>query len=397
MPVYSNSRLKKFEHCPRAYKFKYLEEVEVEKVRNIYGFLGSTVHETLEFFYENLIDGRRDSLSTLLDHFNEIWNENWKENIQIQRKDRGPEHFREVGEKCVKNYYEKHCPFDRENTVETELRVYPEVEVDGSNYTFLGFIDRLAISKDGRYVIHDYKTSKNLPTKESLRNNRQLAIYQIGVQQEYPDADEVELVWHYLRFGKDFRLSFSPNEIEAIRDDIGVLLRKIEEAKKTDKFPTKRDKGARCDWCDYWHLCPEWRHYYENESLSLDDFLEEDGRIMVDRLTDIESEIKDTVRNLNNLIDKRRDLEGDLLAYADRRKLGSIYGSKKRASIEKKEENLENFLKKSKALNDSSNQNFSFTDESTEDCSWCSEFLDCFRKFKDWKDRRSVKLEDLKD
>lgn len=408
MPIYSNSRLKKFESCPRAYKFKYLGEVDVEKVQNIYGFLGSRVHETLEFFHENLIDGRKDSLRSLLDHFNEIWNEKWNGGIQIPSDRHEPKHFRKVGEKCVENYYENHEPFYQDSTMDTEFRIYPEIGVEGENYTFMGFIDRLAISSDGKYEIHDYKTSKNLPTEESLRENRQLAIYQIGIQQEYPEADEIDLVWHYLRFGKDFRLSFSQDELDSVKEDAVSLIKRIERAKSEDDFPAKRDQGARCDWCDYWHLCPEWRHYYENESLPLNKFLEEDGKVLVDKLTDLDQELQELEEERNKLLNKRDELEEAIVEHADRKNLNSVFGSEKRASIERekkfefpedeeKRRDLEELLEKFDRLQEASSLDMSLVQEKASRGNWSTDLLERLEKFKAADESVNVNLKKMKD
>jgi RecB family exonuclease len=44
-----------------------------------------------------------------------------------------------------------------------------------------GFVDRLAIASDGTYEIHGYKTNKSLPTQKDKDDDKQLALYQIGV------------------------------------------------------------------------------------------------------------------------------------------------------------------------------------------------------------------------
>ena len=257
MPTYSNSRLNKFEECPRAYKFKYIQEIEVERVRNIYAFLGNRVHETLEHLHKNLKDENFCSLEDLFEFYENIWKEEWSDDIEIYGKD-SPKRFREVGKKCIENYYEKHKPFNDE-TIDTELIIHPKVGVDDHEYTFLGYIDRLALINGNKYEIHDYKTSKNVPNKEDLENNRQLPLYQLGVQQEYSNAENIELVWHYVRFGKDFRISHSQEKIDKIKREVVKEIKEIEEAKEKDDFPTMKNRGANCNWCDFQNICPDWK------------------------------------------------------------------------------------------------------------------------------------------
>lgn len=265
MPTYSNSRLKKFEECPRAYKFKYIQKVEVEKVENAFFFLGSRVHETLETLHEELINGKQNSLEEILEIYEDSWEEKWSEDIQMNRERYSPEHFRGVGKECIENYYEEHEPFDQNTTIATELRLYPEVSADGREYTFLGYIDRLDMTPEGNYEVHDYKTSKHLPSEGEMENDRQLPLYQLGVEQDYPEAEEVELVWHYVRFGKDIRIRHTQEKIDEMQRELVEAIEEIERAREKDDFPTMRDGGANCNWCDYKHLCPEWEHLHENK------------------------------------------------------------------------------------------------------------------------------------
>jgi len=49
-------------------------------------------------------------------------------------------------------------------------------------YKLRGYIDRLDRKRDGRYEIHDYKTSRFFPEQSKMDQDRQLALYQLGVQ-----------------------------------------------------------------------------------------------------------------------------------------------------------------------------------------------------------------------
>ncbi|MDI6735570.1 MAG: PD-(D/E)XK nuclease family protein [bacterium] len=84
-------------------------------------------------------------------------------------------------------------------------------EEDKFNIT--GFIDRLSQRRDGFYEIHDYKTSKSLPDLENLINDRQLSLYQMDIAKRWDDTKKIELVWHYLVFDKELRLSRLKNGI----------------------------------------------------------------------------------------------------------------------------------------------------------------------------------------
>ncbi len=333
MPKYSDSRLSLFERCPRAYKYKYLKDIEVEEVRNIYAFLGSRVHETLELLHKDLKNGKKNSLDTLLNYYERRWQKKWGKDIDISNKKYSQSHFKNVGKECIENYYENHEPFKRTSTIDTELRLHPEIEIEGEEYSFIGYIDRLALTEDGHYEIHDYKTSKNLPRKKTLENDRQLALYQLGVQQEYPDAENVELIWHYLRFGKDIHVSHSKEDIEKIQKNLVETIKEIEQARNQNDFPTMRGEGAKCDWCDYQRHCPEWSHLYETDQLSQNEFFDEDGVDLVDKLTNVEEKLDEIEEKRSELEEKRKKLKEAILDYAQENDLDSVYGTRKRASV----------------------------------------------------------------
>ncbi len=409
MPVYSNSRLKLFEQCPRAYRYKYIDKVDVEEVRNAYAFLGSRVHETLELLHEDLKNGKRNSLEDLLNYYNFRWQREWDSDIRLPGEDYSQEHFKKVGKECIENYYDNHEPFDLTRTVDTELRLYPEVKAKDREYTFLGFIDRLALTSDDRYEIHDYKTSKNLPSRQDLEDDRQLALYQLGVQQEYPEAEEVELVWHYVRFGKDVRITHSEDEIADIKEELLDLIGEIERSKNENEFPTARGDGARCDWCDFKRLCPEWSHLYETEDLPQNEFLSEEGVELVDKLASVEGKLERLEEERSELKEEKEKLKEAILKYADEEGLENVYGTEKRASIERDEKirfprsnesdrsELESTIKEAGLWDEVSYLSIRSLAKIFREDGWPDSVIDELENFKRTEKKTEVKLEDLEE
>jgi len=58
--------------------------------------------------------------------------------------------------------------------------------LQNEDYVIRGFIDRLGYCGNGVYEIHDYKTSGFLPSQDKLDADRQLALYQIGIKEQFP-------------------------------------------------------------------------------------------------------------------------------------------------------------------------------------------------------------------
>lgn len=248
---YSHSRLSSFETCPRKFKYRYIDQISVD-TEGVEAFVGKRVHEILERLYHHLArNGRPPSLAQVLERFRKDWVEHWHARILIVREENAPEFYRERGERCLENYYRAHYPFSNGETVGLEARLRVKLDDEG-RYRAQGVVDRIVRRGPGRYEIHDYKTSASLPRQNKLNQDRQLALYQIGLEQTYDDVQEVELVWHYLIFGKELRSRRTPDALAALRSETIRLIEKIEAESVFRASP-----GPLCRWCDYAQICPD--------------------------------------------------------------------------------------------------------------------------------------------
>jgi len=119
-----------------------------------------------------------------------------------------------------------------------------------------GYIDRLVDLGGGHYEIHDYKTSRRLPSQAKQDADRQLALYQLGVQQRFPDVRSVKLVWHFLAMDKQIVSTRSPEQLRQLRDDVIALIGTIERETAAGNLPAR--KTPLCSWCEYKPVCPAW-------------------------------------------------------------------------------------------------------------------------------------------
>jgi putative RecB family exonuclease len=253
--VYSHSRLASFESCPKKFHYRYVERIPAEK-ESIEAFTGKRVHEVLERLYKAVADARVPSIRRVLDRFRALWNEHFDaDRLRIARAENGPELYRENGERCLTNHYHRHYPFDRDETLGLEQRVAFALDPDG-RYRVQGVIDRVVRARDPqtgdeRIEIHDYKTAARVPRQDDLDRDRQLALYQMGVAQQYGNAQPIRLVWHYLLPNQVRTSERTPEQLAALREETIGLIDRIRAEERWAPRP-----GPLCRWCEYAEICP---------------------------------------------------------------------------------------------------------------------------------------------
>jgi putative RecB family exonuclease len=249
LSVFSHSRLSSYENCPRQYCYRYVDEVKTD-VEGVEAFVGKRVHEVLERLYHHVRQhGRPPSLAQVFERFRRDWKQHWHARVRIVRSENDESFYVDHGERCLGNYYRAEYPFDQ-TTVGIEHPITLVLDEAG-HYRMRGVIDRIVRTGDGRYEVHDYKTGAYLPPKARLERDRQLALYQIGIEQTYPDVQQVELVWHYLAFNRTIRQQRSPEDlVELRRETIGL----IDEVVSAREFPAR--PSQLCRWCEFREICP---------------------------------------------------------------------------------------------------------------------------------------------
>ncbi len=319
LPVYSHSRLSTFEKCPLQYRYRYIDRIKRD-TQGIEAFMGNRVHSALERLHSGVLMGKVAPLDDVVAFYHRDWEAQHSDRITIVKKEFTAEDYRRVGERCLVDYHERYAPFDQGRTLGLEERV--TLALDGERrYRMQGYVDRLDRVAPGVYEIHDYKTSSSLPSDRDLRGDRQLSLYQMAVEERFPDAREVRLIWHYLVFNEELRSSRTPADLQGHRTAAMKLIDRIEAA--TDYPPRE---SALCRWCEYRDICPVQKHLVKVEALPPNEYLHDDGVKLVDRLA--------------GLLGRKDALEGEIarveeaiLLYAEREGTDALRGSAHRVQI----------------------------------------------------------------
>jgi len=253
MPVlYSPSRLNTFENCPKQFHFRYVLGVPAES-ESIEAFVGKRVHEVLERLYLFLARGHLPTLPKILDRYRALFYDHYDATrVRIVREGTPLSFYQELGIRCLSNYYRTHYPFDTGETIGLEKRVVFPLDPEGK-YRIQGIVDRITRMPDGVIEVVDYKTGKAVPSQKKLDKDRQLALYQLGLIEEFGRRAPMRLVWHYVARGETRTSTRSRAQLQQLRDDTIGLIQKIESE---TTFATR--KTALCGWCEYKSLCPAW-------------------------------------------------------------------------------------------------------------------------------------------
>ncbi|MCH8891175.1 MAG: PD-(D/E)XK nuclease family protein [Myxococcales bacterium] len=248
-PIYSHSRLSTFEDCPKRFEYRYVLKIPTE-TEGIEAFVGKRVHEILERLYQAAQRGQVPSLEKVLYRYHRLFEEGYDaERVRIVREETPVEFYRQSGERCLTAYYRRHYPFDGDETLGIEQRVTFALD-EKREYRFQGIIDRLVRARDGAIEIHDYKTSRRASTQKQVDADRQLALYQIGLAEQFSDAP-FRLVWHYLQQDRQLTSTRTPEQLNTLREDTMSVVDRI-----TSESDFKPRRSALCDWCEYNDRCP---------------------------------------------------------------------------------------------------------------------------------------------
>jgi putative RecB family exonuclease len=247
--IYSHSRLATFEDCPKRFEYRYVLKIPTE-TEGIEAFVGKRVHDVLERLYIAAGKGQVPSIDKVIYRYEQLFEEHYNAGrVRIVREGTPVDFYRDYGKRCLTDFYRRHYPFDGDETLGLEHRVLFSLD-DNDEYRLQGIIDRVTRAPDGAIEIQDYKTGKRLPTQADLDEDRQLALYQIGLMDRYP-GQPIRLVWHFLKHDKLLKSTRSAEQLEALREKtIDVIDRVRSESE------LKPQRSGLCDWCEYNDRCP---------------------------------------------------------------------------------------------------------------------------------------------
>lgn len=334
--MFSNSRIETFEQCPRKYKFRYVDNIRTD-TEGIEAFVGKRVHEALEKLYGDLKMTKLNSLDDVLHYYENQWEKNWHAKVNIVREGMTPGHYFELGKECLKGYYKRYQPFNQGRTLGLEERIEMKLKDHDKSYTVQGYIDRLTwVPETETYEIHDYKTGSTVPTQEDADTDRQLALYQMGIMQRWPDAKNVKLIWHYLATDKEITSSRTSSDLTALEHSVVGAIHNIEAEVKAGRWEPRVSR--LCDWCEYKPQCPAWKHEVTMASLPVNEYLADTGVQLVQKYAALEAKKAELQTGIKALETEQKKIESAALSYAEKEGVTVLDGPDYRLQIKSEEE-----------------------------------------------------------
>ncbi len=240
--AFSYSGISTFKSCPRAFKYRYIEEIQ-EAFTTIEGHMGSCVHATIEWAYKQRQENRDPGITETIDQYKQVfWNSEGPERTRIVKAGFTADDYFQQGKTYVSFFLNHLFPQDKSTTLYLELKF--EINLaDGIKYK--GVIDRIVREESGFLRIIDYKTGRAVSPLE----NFQLPSYALYVFENNID-NEVHLCIEDLREQRSMAVSFSRGEARQVR---AGLLKDIGQIWETGEFKT--NPSILCRWCGYNHIC----------------------------------------------------------------------------------------------------------------------------------------------
>jgi len=217
--------------CPYAYKLIRIDKIPRATSEPL--IIGQMLHELAAKYLLRLIDV---GLQT-----------DWTYAQAITPKE-APADVLEVWPRFVKNFI---LPPMAAPGVEKQLafnRAWEPVEWFAKDAFFRAVVD-LTYRQGGLVVVQDWKSNRAVM---DIDKNLQTRIYGWAVRRAlYPDAQEILLRLHFLRYGAEREILLLPEDLDTVPAELEKLVATIESDKKYDPTP-----GSYCSWCGVQSHCP---------------------------------------------------------------------------------------------------------------------------------------------
>ena len=285
----SYSRLSKFEQCPLAFRFSYIDKLKAEP--GVPLRFGKLIHAVLEVLVREHMEAERTSPLTE-ERALELYRQGWAAEGMA-----GMELFQE-GVEMLQAFVRDQGELDHRDV----LAIEKEFRLQVGRFTVLGFMDRVDWVDDTTVDVCDYKTNRMLFSRDEVDSSLQMSLYELAARQIWPWVKNVRLTFHMLRHGIRMRTERTPEQLQAAQAYVETMGEATETA---SEFPARLN--TNCVWCDHKQHCPAYA-----------DALQGKRDVICENLGDLESvarEREEVARLAKMLYSRKQELEDILKAH----------------------------------------------------------------------------------
>ncbi len=275
----SYSQISLYRACPLCYKLQYIDGLKPKD--KWYFSFGKTMHTCAEYFFKVRVPPPPS-----LDELMEFYEANWLSEgyDSAEEEDR----HKAYGRQILAEFWNIHHSNFRV-PIATEKMFYIDIE----GVKLRGYIDRVDKLESGGLSIVDYKTNRELFSREALETDLQLTLYQLAVGQIWHLPVE-KLTLYHLR--SNTPCDCQPRS-EAQLEEARHLVLEVAENIAEQRFPAIESQYCPCDFPEH---CPYYRQKTMTETqqdllrgMSADE--------TVERYVSLQSQIKELEFQLDDL------------------------------------------------------------------------------------------------
>lgn len=249
---YSFSRVSTLDQCPKKYQYRYVERAK-ESFEGIEGFVGSVVHEVMQWLVQDWLLAKKalPSPDALRAKVAEVWDRRYDaDRIRVVKPNDSVTAQIARAQRLVANGHQL-LARDPRCHVACEVEVRYSLDDDTE---FFGYVDRLSKANTDLLYVVDYKTSNHVPAKLDGKDRDQLHIYGAALMQqpEYAEVPAVILEAQYLSAPAVRRATMRREEIDVVEQ---WMRAGVSDCRGETEFPAA--PSTLCRWCGYNDQCEE--------------------------------------------------------------------------------------------------------------------------------------------
>jgi len=222
--------------CPMQFKFAHVLEVPMPETT--YFNLGTSIHKVAE----QLTKRYKEKLSVNEDIALEILNKNWVSNVYSNEKKEKEDY--ENAKKMIQTLLQWY-----QNNPNVSIDAEKRFQIKIAGVQVNGSIDRIEQSPSGEYQVIDFKTGKAYETSNSIKQDTQMNVYALAVQDLYGKLPEKTSLF-YIKENKMVDNLIKTDTVEKVKN----TLEDITKAILNEEFEAKPEKGA-CFFCNFKSIC----------------------------------------------------------------------------------------------------------------------------------------------